>query len=77
MIDKDAQLINAKAEIKLLRIALADAIVRPKGVIPDSAAWMISCNDLREAECRVEEQGGVRWAKESQNTVQTGGDDGV
>lgn len=39
-------------EIARLRIALADAIRRPLGVIPDSAVGLVSDADLDAAEAR-------------------------
>lgn len=38
--------------IRLLRIALADAIRRPLGVVPDSASGLISQAELNDAEKR-------------------------
>lgn len=38
--------------IQLLRIALADAIRRPMGVVPDSASGLISQAELNDAEKR-------------------------
>ena len=43
---------EASWEIKLLRIALADAIRRPMGVIPASAEGLITDADLDAAEKR-------------------------
>jgi hypothetical protein len=42
---------DAAAMIESLRIAVADAIRRPLGVIPDSATW-ITTKELDEAEKR-------------------------
>jgi hypothetical protein len=39
-------------EIKRLKIALADAVRRPMGVLPDSAQGLLTEKDLREAEGR-------------------------
>lgn len=48
----DAGDVSAGKEIKQLRIALADAIRRPMGVIPDSAIGLLSPAELDAAEQR-------------------------
>ena len=47
-----ASLAAKDKEIARLKIALADAIRRPMGVIPDSAAGLISIDEMDEAEKR-------------------------
>ena len=46
------EIIKAAAKIEALRIALADAIRRPMGVIPASAEGLITDADLDAAEKR-------------------------
>lgn len=48
-----ASLAAKDEEIARLKIALADAIRRPMGVIPDSAAGLISIDEMDEAEKRM------------------------
>ena len=43
---------DARVEIGRLRLALADAIRRPMGVIPDSASELVTQGDLDAAEQR-------------------------
>jgi len=43
---------DARVEIGRLRLALADAIRRPMGVIPESAAGLVTQGDLDAAEQR-------------------------
>jgi hypothetical protein len=50
---------DTDVEIARLKVALADAVCRPMGVVPDSAAGLITPEDLDDAKRRREE--GVAW----------------
>lgn len=50
--DDEAMVERLIADMEDLRLALADAIRRPMGVIPESAARFVTAEDLAEAEER-------------------------
>lgn len=53
------------AKMAQLRTALADAVCRPKGVIPDSAQGLLLPHELEQAEARRPTSAG-RFKKDNQ-----------